>query len=145
MVQYCWKTLHPTYKGWYSDYVVLGDDIVIFDPNLAPRYLQLCKHLGVTINESKSIISKKPVVEFAKRTSLNGFDVSALSFKEFISSNNFFGRLALATKLLRRKYGKNNKKLFILSQISDPRKDKISLTHSIIGYMTQLVSNNQML
>jgi hypothetical protein len=62
----------------------------------------LCKQLGVDINLSKSIISEsKPVLEFAKRTSVNGVDVSALSFKELLNSNNFFGRLAVTTRLVR--------------------------------------------
>jgi hypothetical protein len=40
-------------------------------------------------------------LEFAKRTSLNGVDVSALPFKELIMSNNFFGRLAVTTRLIK--------------------------------------------
>jgi hypothetical protein len=60
--------------------------------------------LGVAINTSKSIIATdRPVAEFAKRTAVNGHDVSALSFKEFISNNNFFGRLMLSQRLLRNK------------------------------------------
>jgi len=145
MVQYCYKKINITFQGWYSDYVVLGDDIVIFDKEVAESYLILCKDLGVSINENKSVISKLPVVEFAKRTSFKGFDVSALSFKEFIQNDNFFGRLSIATKLIRRSYGRNNKKIFILSQISKPLNKTLDLTHAIIGYMTQLVSNHQML
>lgn len=53
---------------------------------------------------SKSIIAKsRPVLEFAKRTSVNGSDVSALSFKELLTSNNFFGRLAVTTRLINNK------------------------------------------
>lgn len=71
---------------------------------MADRYLSLCKQLGVGINLSKSIVAeRRPVLEFAKRTSINGVDVSALPFKEIISSNNFFGRLAITTRLIRNK------------------------------------------
>jgi len=85
-------------------YEVLGDDIVIFDKDIAAFYLRLCNALGVSININKSIVSpNKPVVEFAKRTGLNGYDVSALSFKEFLSNNGFFGRLQMTTKLIERK------------------------------------------
>jgi hypothetical protein len=83
--------------------VILGDDLVIFDDKVAQSYLTLCKGLGVEINLTKSVIAKgKAVVEFAKRTGLNGYDVSALSFKEMISNNNFFGRLSIVTKLINR-------------------------------------------
>jgi len=64
----------------------------------------LCEQLGVSINLSKSIIAEnKPVLEFAKRTSINAVDVSALPVKELLSSNNFFGRLAVTTRLIRNK------------------------------------------
>jgi len=60
--------------------------------------------LGVKINLSKSVIAvNRPVLEFAKRTSLKGEDVSALSFKELLSSDNFFGRLAVTTRLINNK------------------------------------------
>lgn len=121
--------------------MVLGDDIVIFDSLVANRYLQLCKDLGVSINQNKSIVSKKPVLEFAKRTSYYGIDVSALSFKEFISNNNFFGRLSIATKLVNRKIGKSLVKTFLLTQIQSRRKKDNAYIHSIIGYLTQKVMN----
>jgi hypothetical protein len=70
---------------------------------VADSYLALCKGLGVEINLTKSVIAKDiPVVEFAKRTSIGKYDVSPLSFKEFISNNNFFGRLSISSKLVER-------------------------------------------
>jgi len=90
------------FGSWYQDYVVLGDDLVLFDKDVADQYLLLCKQLGVEINLSKSVIAKsKPVVEFAKRTSINGVDVSPLPFKELLSNNSFFGRLSISTRLIR--------------------------------------------
>lgn len=142
MVQYCYKMEYPTFQGWYAEYVVLGDDIVLFEENIANRYLSLCDKLGVTINKSKSIISSKPVVEFAKRTSYYGFDVSAWSFKEFISNNNFFGRLSIATKLVNRKIGKNLKRSFLLVQ-SLKHSKKNAYIHSIIGFLTQKCLNKE--
>jgi hypothetical protein len=54
---------------WEERYEVLGDDIVIFDTNLANQYLEVMKQLGLEINLSKSINSSStPVFEFAKRT-----------------------------------------------------------------------------
>jgi len=76
----------------------------LFDKDIASRYQSFCEQIGVGINLSKSIIAEsRPVLEFAKRTSLFGEDVSALSFKELLSSDNFFGRLAVTTRLVNNK------------------------------------------
>jgi hypothetical protein len=50
----------------FKQYCVLGDDIVINNDRVANVYLQLMETLGVSINNSKSIISYD-IVEFAKR------------------------------------------------------------------------------
>lgn len=97
----------------------------------------------MSINETKSIISSKPVVEFAKRTSYFGNDVSALSFKEFLSNNNFFGRLSMATKLVNRKIGKSLLKTFLLTQVISRRKRDDAYVHSIIGFLTQKVMRRE--
>lgn len=77
---------------------------MLFDPDIAFRYQSFCQQLGVGINLSKSVIAvNRPVLEFAKRTSVNGSDVSALSFKELLSSDNFFGRLAVTSRLINNK------------------------------------------
>jgi len=65
------------------------------------------KLLGVPINESKSVISlvgsPHPVVEFAKRTSVDGRDCSPLSWKMFLSLDSYPGHLAIIDYLARRK------------------------------------------
>jgi hypothetical protein len=75
----------------------LGDDIVIFDPSLAAKYVELMSLYGVGLNMAKSVISikKDPVVEFAKQTSLKGKNVSPLSFKMFLNQDNFKGRISI--------------------------------------------------
>lgn len=50
----------------FKDYCVLGDDIVIRNHLVAQEYLLIMKTLGVSINMSKSIISRD-FAEFAKR------------------------------------------------------------------------------
>jgi len=41
---------------WFSNYAILGDDIVIADPRVAPHYLNIMRDtLGVDINLSKSL------------------------------------------------------------------------------------------
>lgn len=66
---------------WFEAYVVLGDDIVIFDNDVAEKYLSIMEDLGVGINLVKSVQSKDSF-EFAKRNFTKGADVSPLSFKE---------------------------------------------------------------
>lgn len=54
---------------WNTKYEILGDDLVIFDPQLAEEYLRIMADLGCEINLHKSIVShSRPVFEFAKRT-----------------------------------------------------------------------------
>jgi len=142
MIQFIATHLNKTPKGvWYREYIVLGDDLVLFDKDVADRYLSLCNELGVSINLSKSIIAEsKPVVEFAKRTSVNGVDVSALPFKELLTGNNFFGRLAITTRLIRNSWGKDP---FKILTIGNRRKSdsKLDLIYPMIGFLTQLYQN----
>jgi hypothetical protein len=82
----------PFAKGWtwFEDYAVLGDDIVIADPDVAKRYLGLMTEgFGVEINLSKSIVSRSGnTMEFAKRFIVDGTDVSMFPFKEYIGAVN---------------------------------------------------------
>jgi len=54
-------------QGWFSQYALLGDDIVIADEAVAGAYLKLMETLGVPINLSKSFEMKSGTLEFAKR------------------------------------------------------------------------------
>lgn len=65
-------------SGWYENYELLGDDIVIFNGEVASEYLVLMRDLGLEINMSKSVVSKNKTFEFAKITGHRGHDVSAL-------------------------------------------------------------------
>jgi len=49
----------------FSDYAVLGDDIVIQNNAVAKEYVNLLGYLGLSINMSKSVISEE-FAEFAK-------------------------------------------------------------------------------
>jgi hypothetical protein len=55
------------YRGWFTDYALLGDDIVISNKAVADSYLALMGDLGVEINMSKSVVSRNGFSEFAKR------------------------------------------------------------------------------
>lgn len=68
----------PSKRSWYDNYELLGDDIVIFDSEVATHYLEIMAELGVAINLSKSVVSKNETFEFAKVTGHFGIDISAL-------------------------------------------------------------------
>lgn len=71
---------HDVFKTWFDRYELLGDDIDIFDGPTAAVYLQIMKGLGVEINMKKSVVDTKGrVTEFAKRTAIDGKDVSGIS------------------------------------------------------------------
>jgi len=53
---------------WFTEYALLGDDIVITNPLVAEEYYKIMtEELCVSINKSKSLQSEIGVMEFAKR------------------------------------------------------------------------------
>lgn len=95
IMQYSSALINPSRKSWEDQYEVLGDDIVIFDENLANQYLLVMKAIGVEINLSKSIVSKtKPVFEFAKRTSLYDTLVSGITLSQIRSGITLSSRVS---------------------------------------------------
>jgi hypothetical protein len=71
----------------FTQYALLGDDIVIGNRAVAREYLVLMKGLGVDIGLHKSINSPQGLaLEFAKRTFFEGTDVSPISLKELEAS-----------------------------------------------------------
>lgn len=50
----------------FRSYAVLGDDVVIANDVVASNYLVVMSDLGVSINMSKSVVSKD-IAEFAKK------------------------------------------------------------------------------
>jgi len=49
----------------FRDYVLLGDDIVIFEPKVAVEYEKIIKKIGMVISKHKSIVGMSSA-EFAK-------------------------------------------------------------------------------
>lgn len=66
------------FRGWFSDYAVLGDDIVIAHREVAREYVSLMGQFGVGIGFHKSVISNNRSCEFAKRYYYKGEEVSPL-------------------------------------------------------------------
>ena len=94
LMQYCAKLVNPIQQHWEERYEIVGDDIVIFSKDLALSYLNVMEAIGVPINASKSVVSEsRAVCEFVKRISVNGKEVTPLSWKQFLSQNFFLGRI----------------------------------------------------
>jgi hypothetical protein len=85
--------------GWFSQYLILGDDIAIFDKQVAQAYLKLMKTLGVDINLIKSVVSNTHF-EFAKRFLSSEQNFSALSFKEMdVASKSLDATMSLFDRI----------------------------------------------
>lgn len=69
----------------FSQYILLGDDIVIYDDAVAKTYKDLMSDLGVEISPSKSHVSID-TYEFAKRWFRNGIEVSPIPISGFVSN-----------------------------------------------------------
>jgi hypothetical protein len=98
-------TLGP--KNWYCNYELLGDDIILFDEDVATSYLNLMAGFGVAINKSKSVVSNNDSFEFAKVFSSKGQHLSPVSWKMFISQNTMMGRVNILYHLLYRRTRKH--------------------------------------
>lgn len=72
-------------EGWYRGYAILGDDVVIAGSAVASKYAALMRGMDVGIGAHKSLVSRAgSALEFAKRTFLNGVNVSMVPFSEFV-------------------------------------------------------------
>jgi hypothetical protein len=92
-------------EGWFKDYAVLGDDVVIADKAVAQEYLVLMNLIGVEIGLAKSLVSPQGTFEFAKRTYFQGQDVSPVSLQEsVVALRNISALMELVKKNL--KFGK---------------------------------------
>jgi hypothetical protein len=80
----------------FSDYFVLGDDLVIFNKEVANSYLLLCEEIGVETKPSDSIHPKDShSLEIAKRLFRNGVEVSPLPLKLMEQAYGLFALTAI--------------------------------------------------
>jgi hypothetical protein len=86
--------------GWYGDYAVLGDDVVIGGTLVAEEYLKVMSEIDVPIGIHKSLVSiNGNALEFAKRTFYRGDDVSMVPIAEFlVACRNVPALMELARK-----------------------------------------------
>lgn len=81
--------------SWNTQYEILGDDLVIFNRQIADEYLKIMEEIGCEINIHKSIIShRRPVFEFAKRTCWGQNIVSGISLAQVRAGWRVAGRVA---------------------------------------------------
>jgi len=84
-------------QTWCTKYEILGDDIVIFDAEIAKEYRNIMAALGCEINLNKSISStSRPVFEFAKRTCWGFAIVSGISLAQIRAGWKVGGRVSNA-------------------------------------------------
>jgi hypothetical protein len=90
LVQLAYQRTLPFYKStgillnygelkWYDNYEITGDDLVLFDEEVAREYLLIMEDIGVPINQTKSVIASTQLVEYLMVTTLKAKNVSALS------------------------------------------------------------------
>ncbi|AHI43533.1 RNA-dependent RNA polymerase [Fusarium circinatum mitovirus 1] len=71
----------------FDQYIILGDDIVIKDDNIANIYKGQMMRMGVDISDAKTHISKD-TYEFAKRWICSGKEISGLPLKGILNNIN---------------------------------------------------------
>ncbi|KAG8363190.1 hypothetical protein BUALT_BualtMtG0007500 (mitochondrion) [Buddleja alternifolia] len=84
----------------FTNYAVLGDDIVITDSRVAEIYEAQLERLGVTISRQKSLVSHTGALEFAKRFRVRGGrrDLSPVSIRGLLNYFHPYGLMAIHMK-----------------------------------------------
>lgn len=78
-----WRSRIVPIGKWFTQYAVLGDDLVIGNKAVAEQYLLVLNELGMPVNLHKSLVSHNGTcLEFAKRTIYKGVDISPVPVKE---------------------------------------------------------------
>jgi hypothetical protein len=101
---------------WFSNYAILGDDIVIANRAVAIHYLTIMRDtLGVEINLSKSLESTNGVMEFAKRLLKGNDDLSPISPKVLLlATRNILFLPDLITDMVEKKFTVDTSSLLAL-------------------------------
>jgi hypothetical protein len=74
------------YRG-FREYLVLGDDLVIFDGAVAHSYLSVCQDYGITVGLPKSFVSAEGLYQFASQDVLMGQIISPIPLKDALSAS----------------------------------------------------------
>lgn len=96
-----WWAAEQVHPGvLFTQYAVLGDDVVIADEKVAKVYESVLDRLGVTISYQKSLISHTGSAEFAKRFRVRNLsvDLSPISIKALLNCFHPYGLMAVNNK-----------------------------------------------
>jgi hypothetical protein len=91
---------------FFRNYRILGDDLVIFDKEVALMYQHLMSNVyGIPINKTKSVYGTNgnSQIEFTKRLALRGKEMSSIS-NNLLKGNNIVMMLDLIDLLLEREF-----------------------------------------
>jgi len=87
IVQYASFKAYKGKRGWFEDYGVLGDDVVIIGAPVVLAYRRILQEIGVKAGLAKSIVAKsKFVLEFAKKFFVDSGQANMLPLKECIAT-----------------------------------------------------------
>lgn len=75
--------------GFFQDYLVLGDDIVIGDERVAENYKQVCVDYGITIGLPKSFVSRNGFFQFASQNVSYDDNISPISLREVLAVSGY--------------------------------------------------------
>jgi len=84
-----WAAFRVGHRKMFSSYVILGDDLVIADSNVAESYKGLLLELGMDYSAAKTHVSKDSF-EFAKRWFIQRQEVTPFSIGGFESVKKSF-------------------------------------------------------
>jgi hypothetical protein len=114
-------------EGFYpfDQYILLGDDIVIYHDKVAKRYLEVINSLGVDISIAKSHESKE-TYEFAKRWFRNHIEISPVPINGFLA--NWANPKLLYSQLLELVYKNRGPKQIV---------DSVEIMENLISRLTK--------
>jgi len=120
IIQYCAWVKRIPYP--FSQYAVLGDDVAIWNKDVALKYREVISGLDVVINKAKSFeplnesLNEPGIAEFAKRIYVKGEEITALSpgicneswssfysipeFLQYLSDHNFLAEETPLSRLV---------------------------------------------
>jgi len=84
------------------DYLVLGDDVVIANANVAYAYQHLLASFGIKVGLAKSFISETGMFNFANQSYVLNENISPLSLKEEVGITTLPARVEFALRAVRR-------------------------------------------
>lgn len=96
----------------YTNYRIVGDDIVIGDECVADAYRILCDKLCIPLSEIKSITSERGVFTFVNQIFINDVNVSPASLQQELSVVASSQRFLFGTKLFLRGWSDSTTHIF---------------------------------